>query len=209
MLMEAAGGADRRRVARSRHLRATCDVPPHSHAVAAASHAPCRSRVRRHHGYPVPSGRDDPVDGDQARGDRGARSTGHGSARVRDPAERDGAVQPFEHPAAARSRPRVAARRGDAGHAPGSSFDRAAGDEFQLRLLHAGVGPPVRDLSRPAGGRPRSHDDRNPGVPRSGRVADRQAARATAARGELARGSFTWVGSHSIGCAVEVGSRSA
>src|SRR4051794_40428236 len=64
-------------------------VPRRAGALAAAPHAPRRSRVRRHHRRALPPGRDRPLDAGQARRGRGARYAGAGCAAVRGAAERD------------------------------------------------------------------------------------------------------------------------
>ena len=76
-------------------------------------------------------------------------------AAVRDRAQRHLDVQPCQLAPAARPRPRAALDRGDAGHAPRPPFHHPARDRQQFRLQFPLVGPAVRQLPRPARGRPR------------------------------------------------------
>ena len=71
-------------------------VPQGAGAVAAAPHAPRRSRHRRHHRRALPSDRDPDLARHQDRGDPGARHSGGRGDPVRGRAQRHLDVQPFQ-----------------------------------------------------------------------------------------------------------------
>ena len=108
---------------RSRDLSAACAVPCGAGAVAAAPHASCRSRIRRHHRAALPPDRNPAVDADQIRRRCRARRTAARSPDLRAPAERHIDVQPRQRAHPCGNRPRAALARGDAGHAPRAPLD--------------------------------------------------------------------------------------
>ena len=110
--------------ARSRHLSSARAVPRRAGALAAAPHAPRRSRLRRDDRRALPPGRDPAVDGDQARRDRRARRSRRGGADLRGAAQRHLDVQPRQRAPAGAARPFAALARRHARHAPRAPFDR-------------------------------------------------------------------------------------
>ena len=181
-----AGSPDRARRARSGHLSAARDVPRAARAVAAASHAPRRSRLRRDDRLPVPSDRDPRVGVDQDGRGGPPRPARGGGAGVRDPVERDLDVQPRQCPPSGGAGPGAALGRRHAGHAPGPPLRCSRRDQQQLRFQPALVGSPVRHLPGATESRARAHDNRHrrlPGAARTAPAPDAGAAAAARRRG--------------------------
>ena len=168
--------------ARPCHLSPARAVPRRADAVAAASHAPRRSRHRRDDRRALPSDRDRALHSDQVRRGGGNRRAGAGRAGLRGPAQRHLDVQSLEcaH-ARARRRPGALAG-GDARHAPRPPLHHSGRDRQQLRLQFPVVGPAVRHLSGRARAGPPGHDHRHRDVPRSRRAAARPHAHAAVPR---------------------------
>ena len=149
-------------VARSRDLRAARRVSPRAGAVAAAPHAPRRSRHRRHHRRALPSVRDP----DFARASRSRWCLRSAFRRSRCSCSRSCSTPPRCSTTPTCAMPawldrivRLVVVTPDM-HRVHHSIVRQR-DRQQFRLQSAVVGSAVRDLSPRAGGRPRRHDHRH------------------------------------------------